>query len=98
MPYDSEPFLIEIILKLQELGVPFISISAPSIVSGMSGESEKTLREAFEEAQVRFPLKRPPRRMTAHMQDVEKRPLYTIHRRDRCDHTKAGERATRNGA
>ena len=57
LPYDSEPFLIEIILKLQELGVPFISISAPSIVSGMSGESEKTLREAFEEAQVRFPLK-----------------------------------------
>lgn len=34
----------------QELGVPFISISAPSIVSGMSGESEKKLREIFEEA------------------------------------------------
>lgn len=34
----------------QELQVPFISISAPSIVSGMSGESEKTLRETFEEA------------------------------------------------
>ncbi|SCZ92662.1 BZ3500_MvSof-1268-A1-R1_Chr5-2g08080 [Microbotryum saponariae] len=34
----------------QELAVPFISISAPSIVSGMSGESEKTLRETFEEA------------------------------------------------
>ncbi|ORY80686.1 P-loop containing nucleoside triphosphate hydrolase protein [Leucosporidium creatinivorum] len=33
-----------------ELGVPFISISAPSVVSGMSGESEKTLRETFEEA------------------------------------------------
>jgi ribosome biogenesis ATPase len=37
----------------QELGVPFISVSAPSIVSGMSGESEKTLRETFEEAKVR---------------------------------------------
>lgn len=36
-----------------ELGCPFISISAPSIVSGMSGESEKTLRETFEEAAVR---------------------------------------------
>jgi len=36
----------------QELGVPFISVSAPSIVSGMSGESEKTLRETFEEAKV----------------------------------------------
>jgi ribosome biogenesis ATPase len=36
----------------QELGVPFISISAPSIVSGMSGESEKTLRDTFDEAKV----------------------------------------------
>ncbi|KAF8526235.1 P-loop containing nucleoside triphosphate hydrolase protein [Hysterangium stoloniferum] len=33
-----------------ELGLPFISVSAPSIVSGMSGESEKTLRDTFEEA------------------------------------------------
>ena len=33
-----------------ELGVPFIAISAPSIVSGMSGESEKALRDYFEEA------------------------------------------------
>lgn len=33
-----------------ELAVPFIAISAPSIVSGMSGESEKALREYFEEA------------------------------------------------
>ncbi|MCJ1232585.1 hypothetical protein MMC14_000538 [Varicellaria rhodocarpa] len=33
-----------------ELGIPFISLSAPSIVSGMSGESEKALRERFEEA------------------------------------------------
>ena len=33
-----------------ELGVPFISLSAPSIVSGMSGESEKALREHFDEA------------------------------------------------
>ncbi|KAL8943089.1 MAG: hypothetical protein Q9216_001289 [Gyalolechia sp. 2 TL-2023] len=33
-----------------ELGVSFITLSAPSIVSGMSGESEKALREHFEEA------------------------------------------------
>ena len=33
-----------------ELGVSFISLSAPSIVSGMSGESEKKLRDYFEEA------------------------------------------------
>ncbi|WFC93399.1 Ribosome biogenesis ATPase rix7 [Malassezia brasiliensis] len=33
-----------------ELGVPFLSVSAPSIVSGTSGESEKSLRDTFEEA------------------------------------------------
>ncbi|KAI8918469.1 P-loop containing nucleoside triphosphate hydrolase protein [Powellomyces hirtus] len=33
-----------------EAGVPFVNISAPSIVSGMSGESEKKLREIFDEA------------------------------------------------
>ena len=33
-----------------ELGISFIPLSAPSIVSGMSGESEKALREHFEEA------------------------------------------------
>lgn len=33
-----------------DLQVPFISISAPSIVSGMSGESEKKVRELFQEA------------------------------------------------
>ncbi|SCU96070.1 LAMI_0F05094g1_1 [Lachancea mirantina] len=33
-----------------ELQVPFISISAPSVVSGMSGESEKKIRDLFEEA------------------------------------------------
>lgn len=32
------------------LGAPMIAISAPSIVSGMSGESEKALREHFEKA------------------------------------------------
>lgn len=33
-----------------ELKVPFISISAPSVVSGMSGESEKKIRDLFQEA------------------------------------------------
>ena len=33
--------------------MPFILVSAPLIVFGMSGESEKTLRETFEEAKVR---------------------------------------------
>ncbi|TIC70899.1 AAA-domain-containing protein [Wallemia mellicola] len=33
-----------------EMGVPFLSISAPSVVSGMSGESEKTIRDTFEDA------------------------------------------------
>jgi ribosome biogenesis ATPase len=35
------------------LGVPFFNISAPSIVSGMSGESEKKIREVFEDAKVK---------------------------------------------
>ncbi|CAG8642300.1 4224_t:CDS:10 [Funneliformis caledonium] len=38
-----------------ESGVPFISISAPSVVSGMSGESEKKIREVFEEAKEKAP-------------------------------------------
>ena len=33
-----------------KLGVPYISISTPSVVSGMSGESEKKLRDHFDEA------------------------------------------------
>ncbi|CAR29410.1 hypothetical protein ZYGR_0AD00920 [Zygosaccharomyces rouxii] len=33
-----------------ELQVPFLSISAPSVVSGMSGESEKKIRDLFDEA------------------------------------------------
>ncbi|KDN37994.1 AAA-domain-containing protein [Tilletiaria anomala UBC 951] len=33
-----------------EMGVPFLNVSAPSIVSGTSGESEKGLRDLFEEA------------------------------------------------
>ncbi|KAL8990845.1 MAG: hypothetical protein Q9177_000593 [Variospora cf. flavescens] len=38
-----------------ELGVSFISLSAPSIVSGMSGESEKALRDHFEIAKKAAP-------------------------------------------
>ena len=38
-----------------KFGVNFISVSAPSIVSGMSGESEKALREHFEEAKKAAP-------------------------------------------
>ncbi|KAI7850320.1 P-loop containing nucleoside triphosphate hydrolase protein [Circinella umbellata] len=38
-----------------ELGVPFLNISAPSIVSGMSGESEKKIRDVFEDARTHAP-------------------------------------------
>ena len=38
-----------------ELGLPFIEILGPSIVSGMSGESEKGIRERFEEAKKNAP-------------------------------------------
>ncbi|ORY64375.1 ribosome biogenesis ATPase-like protein RIX7 [Pseudomassariella vexata] len=32
------------------IGVPFIAVSAPSLVAGMSGETEKKIRELYEEA------------------------------------------------
>jgi len=35
--------------------MPFISLSAPTIVSGMSGESEKKVRDIFEEAKQNAP-------------------------------------------
>lgn len=38
-----------------ELGVNYITVSAPSIVSGMSGESEKALRDRFDEAKKAAP-------------------------------------------
>jgi len=38
-----------------EIGVPFIEILGPSIVSGMSGESEKQIREHFDEAKKQAP-------------------------------------------
>ncbi|KAJ3081074.1 hypothetical protein HK100_009982, partial [Physocladia obscura] len=38
-----------------ESQVPFIQISAPSIVSGMSGESEKKIREIFDDAKQHAP-------------------------------------------
>ncbi|KAK3672284.1 Ribosome biogenesis ATPase rix7 [Recurvomyces mirabilis] len=38
-----------------EMGLPFIEILGPSIVSGMSGESERGLRERFEEAKKNAP-------------------------------------------
>lgn len=37
------------------LGCPFIEIMGPSIVSGMSGESEKAIRERFDEAKRNAP-------------------------------------------
>ncbi|OBT96678.1 hypothetical protein VE01_04197 [Pseudogymnoascus verrucosus] len=38
-----------------EIGVSFIPISAPSLVAGMSGESEKKIREIFDEAKKMAP-------------------------------------------
>lgn len=34
------------------MGVPFFKISAPEIVSGMSGESESKIRKLFSDAMV----------------------------------------------
>ena len=33
-----------------ECGVPFLRVSAPEVVSGMSGESEAKIRQLFQEA------------------------------------------------
>ena len=41
--------------ELAELGVTYYRISAPEIVSGMSGESEKEIREIFAEAKASAP-------------------------------------------
>lgn len=38
-----------------EVGVPLVEILGPSIVSGMSGESEKQIRDAFQEAKEAAP-------------------------------------------
>jgi SpoVK/Ycf46/Vps4 family AAA+-type ATPase len=38
------------VVATQELGVPFLKISAPEVVSGMSGESEAKIRELFDQA------------------------------------------------
>jgi ribosome biogenesis ATPase len=38
-----------------EIGVSFIPLSAPSLVAGMSGESEKKIRDIFEEAKKMAP-------------------------------------------
>ena len=40
---------------LQELGLPFIKLTATEIVSGVSGESEGTLRELFQLAKDHAP-------------------------------------------
>ena len=37
------------------MGVPFLKISAPEIVSGMSGESEAKIRDLFNEAKKNAP-------------------------------------------
>ena len=38
------------------MGVPFFKISAPEIVSGMSGESEAKIRKLFSDAMVYYIL------------------------------------------
>lgn len=82
----------------QEVGAAFINVSAPSIVSGMSGESEKTLRETFEEAAVSFVSHRHGRNWLKQLDHfAETGTMYLVHRRDRCYHAKTRKRATRDG-
>ena len=78
----------------QELNVPFLKISAPEIVSGMSGESEAKLRDLFADAEVSLC---PNMQLATHHPEfsymfhplflgflvgADKRPLYHLHRRD----------------
>ena len=37
----------------QELDLPFIKLAATEVVSGVSGESEQTIRDLFQQARVR---------------------------------------------
>jgi hypothetical protein len=76
--------------------VPFISISAPSIVSGMSGESEKTLRDTFEEAKVGCRSIVGQYLLTPHCAACRTMPF--VHRRNRRHHPETGERTERDGA
>jgi ribosome biogenesis ATPase len=84
------PLLRTGLTMTQELGVPFINVSAPSIVSGMSGESEKTLRDTFDEAKV------PPNHNPLNLSltpMAEARSVSPVHRRDRRDHAETRERS-----
>lgn len=74
-----------------ELGLPFIPISAPSIVSGMSGESERALRETFDEAKVSLEIH-------SVSSLPETRTVHPLPRRGRCYHTKARDGAEGDGA
>lgn len=49
----------------QEIGVPFYKISAPEVVSGMSGESEAKIRQLFKDAAARPPSKVLPQDLSA---------------------------------
>ena len=76
--------------------MPFLSISAPSIVSGMSGESEKTLRDTFDEAKVRR-YKPPVTIVSSERLLAESRSLPSLHRRNRCNYSKKGKRTEGDG-
>ena len=39
---------------VQELDIPFIELAGTEIIKGVSGESENTLRQLFQQAKVRF--------------------------------------------
>lgn len=78
--------------------MPFINISAPSIVSGMSGESEKTLRETFEDAKVgRSALPAVAVDNDSLLGRIALGAVHSVYRRGRCDHSKERERSEGNG-
>lgn len=55
--HERALFLIRLTcLVCQELQLPMLKVSAPEMVSGVSGESEQKLRELFDLAVVRLAL------------------------------------------
>lgn len=81
-----------------ELGVRFVNVSAPSLVSGMSGESERAVRDVFEEAKVSNHSSLIYASLFMDVTYTARGSMYSIYRRNRRDHAKARICSTRNGA
>lgn len=73
-----------------------MNISAPSIVSGMSGESEKTLRDTFDEAKVCSSVLNTHSAIELNWM-LAASTLSPVYRRSRCYHTETRKCAEGDG-